>query len=53
MIECIMFVKVVVKFEVLEKVMEIESGVKFKYWMFNGIMFVLFICVCEGDMVEV
>ncbi len=28
--------KVVVKLETLEKVMEIDKGVKFKYWTFNG-----------------
>ncbi|WP_456069834.1 copper-containing nitrite reductase [Haemophilus paraphrohaemolyticus] len=45
--------KVVVKLEALEKVMEIESGVKFKYWTFNGSTPAPFIRVREGDMVEV
>ena len=45
--------KVVVKLEALEKVMEIESGVKFKYWTFNGATPAPFIRVREGDMVEV
>lgn len=45
--------KVVVKLEALEKVMEIESGVKFKYWTFNGTTPAPFIRVREGDMVEV
>lgn len=45
--------KVVVKLETLEKVMEIEKGVKFKYWTFNGSTPAPFIRVREGDMVEV
>lgn len=46
-------VKVVVKLEALEKVMEIEPNVKFKYWTFNGSTPAPFIRVREGDMVEV
>ncbi|WP_208790047.1 copper-containing nitrite reductase [Actinobacillus vicugnae] len=45
--------RVVVKLETLEKVMEIEKGVQFKYWTFNGSTPAPFIRVREGDMVEV
>ena len=45
--------KVVVKIEVLEKVMQMADGVDYKYWTFGGDVPGQFIRVREGDQVEV
>ncbi|WP_274571386.1 copper-containing nitrite reductase [Neisseria leonii] len=45
--------KVVVKIEVVEKVMEMADGVEYKYWTFGGDVPGQFIRVREGDTVEV
>lgn len=45
--------KVVVKMEVLEKVMQMADGVEYKYWTFGGDVPGQFIRVREGDTVEV
>ncbi|KLT72578.1 membrane protein [Neisseria arctica] len=45
--------KVVVKIEVVEKVMQMADGVDYKYWTFGGNVPGQFIRVREGDQVEV
>ncbi|MBF0804799.1 nitrite reductase, copper-containing [Neisseria sp. 19428wB4_WF04] len=45
--------KVVVKMEVIEKVMQMADGVDYKYWTFGGDVPGQFIRVREGDTVEV
>lgn len=45
--------KVIVKIEVIEKVMKMADGVDYKYWTFGGQVPGQFIRVREGDQVEV
>ena len=45
--------KVIVKMEVVEKVMKMADGVDYKYWTFGGDVPGQFIRVREGDQVEV
>ncbi len=45
--------KVVVKMEVIEKVMSMADGVNYKYWTFGGEVPGQFIRIREGDTVEV
>lgn len=45
--------KVIVKMEVVEKVMQMTDGVEYKYWTFGGDVPGQFIRVREGDQVEV
>ncbi|MDO1510373.1 MULTISPECIES: copper-containing nitrite reductase [unclassified Neisseria] len=45
--------KVIVKMEVIEKVMKMADGVDYKYWTFGGQVPGQFIRVREGDQVEV
>lgn len=44
--------KVIVKLEVIEKVMEISEGVEYTFWTFGGKVPGKFIRVREGDLVE-
>ncbi|HEY1008130.1 MAG TPA: nitrite reductase, copper-containing, partial [Sphingobacteriaceae bacterium] len=44
--------KVIVKLEVLEKVMRLADGVEYNFWTFGGVVPGKFIRIREGDEVE-